>query len=112
MGDGFYDQSNIENLKQLKRLKKDLFDSFFNFDQKVFAAGVLPIKTKELIAIGCAHVTRCPWCIDAHVKRAKEAGASDEEIAEAIFVSAAMNAGAAMAHSCIAMGSLSENKRG
>ena len=103
MDDGYYSKDGIKSIGQLKRLKRDLYDSFFEFDRKVFAAGSLSSKYKELIAVGCAHVTRCPYCIDAHVRRAKETGAADEEIAEAIFVSAAMNAGAAMAHSCISM---------
>jgi alkylhydroperoxidase/carboxymuconolactone decarboxylase family protein YurZ len=42
------------------------------------------------------------------VKRAKKAGASDEEIAEAIFVGIAMNAGASVAHTCFAMEALKE----
>ncbi len=63
-------------------------------------------NTKELIAVGAAHITRCPYCIDGHVKRAKAAGASDEEIAEAVFVAVTMSSGASLAHSCIAMDAL------
>ena len=59
-----------------------------------------------LIAIGAAHITRCPYCIDGHVQRARKAGATDEEIAEAVFVGITMSAGASVAHSCIAMDSL------
>jgi len=70
--------------------------------------GTLSTKIKELIAIGAAHITRCPYCIEGHVKRAKKAGASDEEIAEAIFVGIAMSAGASVAHSCFAMEALKE----
>jgi AhpD family alkylhydroperoxidase len=65
---------------------------------------------KELIAIGVAHTTQCPYCIDGHVRAAKKAGASDQEIAEAIFVAAALRAGGAFAHSTIAMRTLDETK--
>jgi len=65
-------------------------------------------KTKELIAIGVAHTTQCPYCIEGHVRAAKKAGASDQEIAEAIFVAAALRAGGAFAHSTIAMSVLNE----
>lgn len=110
MGDTYYGKTEIQKLGQLKRLRKDLFDSFSAFDAKVFADGALPSKAKELIAVACAHITRCPYCIDAHTRRASAAGASAEEIAEAIFVSAAMSAGASIAHSCIAMESLAEGR--
>jgi AhpD family alkylhydroperoxidase len=87
-------------------LKKDLVTSLLAFDQKVFEEGAVSTKAKELIAVGAAHITRCPYCIDGHVQRAKRAGATDEEIAEAIFVGITKSAGAAVAHSCIAMDAL------
>ena len=102
MSDHFYAKDGLKSIGKLMELKTDLFSAFFAFDQKVFADGALPVKIKELIAVGAAHITRCPYCINGHVKRAKKAGATDEEIAEAIFVGIAMSAGAATAHSCIA----------
>ena len=108
MSENFYKKKGLDSIAKLIELKKDLFNSFFSFDNKVFEEGALSVKVKELIAVGAAHITRCPYCIDGHVKRAKKAGASDEEIAEAIFVGIAMNAGASVAHSCIAMDALSE----
>ncbi|OGN92745.1 MAG: hypothetical protein A2Z75_08505 [Chloroflexi bacterium RBG_13_50_10] len=65
-------------------------------------------KVKELIAVACAHVTQCPYCIDGHTKRAKKAGATAEELAEAIFVAASLRAGGALAHSCIAIEAFEE----
>jgi AhpD family alkylhydroperoxidase len=103
MSDHYYAKDGLKSIAKLVELKGDLFNALFTFDQKVFADGALPAKVKELIAIGAAHITRCPYCIDGHVKRAKKAGATDEEIAEAVFVGIAMSAGAAVAHSCIAM---------
>ena len=92
-----------KSLRKLRQLKPDMFKSFVDFDQTVFKDGALPGKIKELMAITAAHVTQCPWCIDAHVGRAKDAGASDEEIAEAVFVAMAMRAGAAYSHGALAM---------
>lgn len=103
MDDHFYAKDGLKSIGKLAALKGDLFNAFFAFDHKVFAEGTLSTKTKELIAVGAAHITRCPYCIDSHVKRAKKAGATDEEIAEAVFVGIAMSAGASVAHSCIAM---------
>jgi AhpD family alkylhydroperoxidase len=42
--------------------------------------------------------TQCPYCLEIHKNNAKKAGASDEEIAEAAFITAALRAGAAVTH--------------
>ena len=106
MSDFFYPKDGPKNFQKLMELNQDLFTSFVTFNQKVFEEGTLSIKVKELIAVACAHITRCPYCIDSHVQKAKQAGATDEEISEVIFVAVAMNAGASFAHSCISMDSL------
>ncbi|MGD0855313.1 MAG: carboxymuconolactone decarboxylase family protein [Dehalococcoidia bacterium] len=108
MEECFYTKKGIEKAAKMFTLKPEIMKAFLDFDGKVFTEGSLSTKNKELIAVACAHVTQCPYCIQGHTKRAKTAGASDEEIAEAIFVAVAMRAGGAMAHSCIAMGTLEE----
>jgi AhpD family alkylhydroperoxidase len=106
MEECFYTKKGIEKAAKMFTLKPELMKAFLDFDGKVFAEGSLNVKTKELMAVACAHVTQCPYCIEGHTKRAKKAGATDEELAEAIFVAVAMRAGGGMAHSCIAMGAL------
>src|SRR5258708_36814125 len=81
--------------KKMRELAPEVYRAFLEFDQKAFKDGAIPAKTKELIALGIAQVTQCPWCIDAHTKKAAMAGASDAEIAETTFVSMAMAARAA-----------------
>ena len=110
MAEHFYHSESPKNLRKLRQLKPDLFASFIDFDKKVFEPGVLDVKTKELIAVAAAHATQCAFCIDTHTKRAQKAGASEAEIAEAIFVAMALGAGAPFAHSAIAMGALEEKK--
>lgn len=111
MGDSFYSKDSILRLSELGKASGGLLKAFSDFDGKVFEAGALSIKSKELIAVACAHVTRCPYCIEAHAKRARTTGASDQEIAEAIFIATAMSAGASLAHSCIAMEALAKEIR-
>jgi AhpD family alkylhydroperoxidase len=106
MREHFYPRDGLKSIQKLGELKKDLVTSLLAFDQKVFEEGTLSTKTKELIANVAAHITQRPYCIDGDVQRAKRVGATDEEIAEAIFVGITMSAGAAVAHSCIAMDSL------
>ena len=106
MSDAHYPKDGPKYFQKLMELNKDLFTSFLTFNQKVFEQGKLSDKMKELVAVACALITRCPYCIEAHTKKAKQLGATDEEIAECIFVAVAMNAGASFAHSCISMEAL------
>jgi AhpD family alkylhydroperoxidase len=69
----------------------------------VLAHGALDARTKQIIAVGVTHVTQCTWCIEGHVKTARRAGVSAEQIMGAIWVAAEMRAGAAFAHSVKAL---------
>lgn len=77
--------------------------AFKAFSERVFAPGALPAKTKQLIAVAVAHVTQCPYCIRGHTKAAFRAQATRQEVMEAIWVAAEMRAGAAYAHSALAL---------
>ena len=103
MADYYYDTEGGKRLKQLKQARPELFQAFSDFNSKVFQPGALGLKEKELIALACAHITQCPYCIDGHTRRAREAGAKEEEIAEAIFVAVALRAGGGLAHASVAM---------
>jgi len=61
--------------------------------------GVLDAKTRELIALAVAATTRCDGCISIHAAEAVKAGASREEMMEALAVAIALNAGAAAIYS-------------
>ena len=68
------------------------------FDKAALAAGAISVKYKELIALGVAVTTQCPYCIEIHAGNAREVGASEQEIAEAVLVAAALRAGGAVTH--------------
>jgi AhpD family alkylhydroperoxidase len=89
-----------------RRLAPEIDGAFREFGKRVFADGALPADTKELIAVAVAHVTQCPYCIRGHTLAARRRGATAEEIMEAIWVAAEMRAGAAFAHSTIALEAL------
>ena len=92
-----------KELAQVRReLAPEIHAAFSAFGQRVFADGALPEKIKQLIAVAVAHVTQCPYCIRGHTKAAMKAGASREEVMEAIWVAAEMRAGAAYAHAALA----------
>ncbi len=109
MSEYFYPADGRKHYKDLEDTQKGMFQAFRTFNSEVFEKeSALSRKVKELIAIGVAHTTQCPYCIEGHVRAAKKAGATDTEIAEAIFVAAALRAGGAFAHSTISMAILKE----
>lgn len=89
----------FDNIKKLGVLSPKTLAGY----KALHAAGAetnhLTTKTRELICIAVAVTTRCDTCIANHVEKAIEAGATQEEIAEALGVAVAMNAGAALAYS-------------
>ncbi len=103
MTDSVYHPTTPELARRRKELASHVHDAFENFSRAVFADGALPVKTKQLIAVAVAHVTQCPYCIRGHTKLAHRAGASPQEIMEAIWVAAEMRAGGAYAHSTLAL---------
>ncbi|MFD0894290.1 carboxymuconolactone decarboxylase family protein [Luteolibacter ambystomatis] len=65
--------------------------------------GAIPAKYRELISIGVALTTQCAYCIESHVQNAVKAGATREEIAETVFIAAALRAGGAAGNGLLAM---------
>lgn len=61
-------------------------DAWYTYYRAVKTQGVLDAKTKELVAAAVGLVMRCEHCVEAHTKDAIRAGASKEEIAEALMV--------------------------
>ncbi len=47
-------------------------------------------KTAELVAVGAATALSCEHCLEAHIKRALDEGATLDEVMDAILVSAAI----------------------
>ena len=93
-----YDMTNMKKLGRYAELAPDAWKGFQAFDRAAMADGVIPAKTKELMAIAVAMTTQCPYCIEIHAKKAKDAGCSEAEIAETVMVAAALRAGAAVTH--------------
>lgn len=93
-----YDMANLKKMKTLKELAPDAMAAFSALNDAVFKEGALSVKVKELIAVAVAVTTQCPYCIEVHAKKAKAAGCSEAELAEATMVAAALKAGGAVTH--------------
>lgn len=66
-------------------------------------------KTQELISIAASLVAKCQGCIEGHLKKAMEAGATPEEISETISIAAAINAAAIIDLTDVAANNLNIN---
>ena len=95
---GMYDMKNLSKLGVLEKNAEAGMKAFQALDAAALAAGAVPKKYKELIAVAVALTTQCPYCLEIHKKHAIDAGATQEELAEVTFVAAALRAGAAVVH--------------
>ncbi|MGZ9133829.1 MAG: carboxymuconolactone decarboxylase family protein [Candidatus Deferrimicrobiaceae bacterium] len=93
----------------LKEYAPEAFEAYNAWSAAAFAEGALGKKTKELIAFAVSHAIQCPYCIDVHAKGASSAGATREEMAEAIHVAAVTRGGASLVHAVQALQSLEED---
>lgn len=93
-----YDMKNLAKFKKFGELAPEGFKGFAALDEAAFVEGAIPLKYKELMAVAIALTTQCPYCIEVHGKKARKAGATDQELAETTIIAAALRAGAAMTH--------------
>jgi AhpD family alkylhydroperoxidase len=102
--------------RELARKRRDLApnaqEAFDAFGKAVFTDGALPAKVEQIIAVAVAHDTQCPYCIKGHTRAALHAGATPQELMEAIWVAADMRAGGAYAHSALAIVTFEEEQAG
>jgi len=104
MSDHYHDPSDLRFLKQMGKLAPTEFNAWLALDKIVGREdGTIPRKYRELIALGVAFTTQCPYCIEVHTKAAKAAGASREEITESSMIAAALRAGGAATHGAMAL---------
>ena len=105
-----YPLSTPEIARNRRDLAPNQQAAFDAFGKAVFADGALPGKVKQIIAVAVAHVTQCPYCINGHTKAALRAGATPQELMEAVWVASEMRAGGAYAHSTLMLTTLAEEE--
>ena len=107
----YQSSSDFKYLASLLKYAPNETQAFIHFDQQKIKRtdGVIPTKTRELIALAIALTMQCAYCIDVHVKGAKRAGVSVDELAELISISASVRSGATMAHGLLAMRLFEQN---
>lgn len=100
----------IDQLSNLRAGAKTFADTnpamvkaYGGLNQALGEAKHLDAKTRELIALAVAVTTRCDGCISSHAAAAQKAGATIEEVSEALGTALALNAGAAYVYSVRAL---------
>ena len=104
-----YTSTDLNSYPDFKEYAPEAFEAYNAWSAAAFAEGALGKKTKELIAFAVSHAIQCPYCIDVHAKGASSAGATREEMAEAIHVAAVTRGGASLVHAVQALQSLEED---
>ncbi|QUS40395.1 carboxymuconolactone decarboxylase family protein [Tardiphaga alba] len=93
----------LTNVGKLQQLSPDTLKGYLIASGAGRKTAQLDEKTRQLISLAVAVTTRCDGCISIHSNEASKAGASREELAEALGVAVAMNAGAALVYSTRAL---------
>ncbi len=79
--------------QRLVSLDSKVYKAFLDMEKAAYTDGALTKKTKELIATGISVVMDCQSCMQWHIDQAARAGASSQEVLEAIEVGIQMGAG-------------------
>lgn len=74
----------MKALRQYYRFDKEAAQAFFRFSGAAMRSHVLPEKIKHLITIAVSVAIHCKECVAIHVRDALEAGATPEEIIDAV----------------------------
>src|SRR2546423_12027969 len=98
-----YNKENLAKLKTMDGLAPEVMKAFWAFDKAAVAAGAIPVKYKELIAVAVALTTQCPYCIDIHSNNAHKTNASKAEIAETTMVTTSLQARTTITHTTHAL---------
>ena len=93
-----YSMDNLKKLPKLGTLAPAATAAFWAYNDAALADGAIPKKYKELMAVAIALTTQCVYCIELHRQEAIKAGATEQELAEAVHVASALRAGPAITH--------------
>lgn len=94
--------------QELRHAIPEVMKGFAKLHREALDDGAIPAKTKELIALAIGVATQCTGCITLHVHSAMRAGATKDEIAEAVGVAVLMGGGPAAIYGIDALEALEQ----
>ena len=92
-----------QRMREFRLLSPDTVQAYQGLSHAGDKANLLGAKTREPIALAVGVTRQCDGCIAVHSAAAVKAGATREEIAEALGVAVTVNAGAALVYSSRAL---------
>jgi AhpD family alkylhydroperoxidase len=87
-----------EPTRALRHAVPESWRAFSALRTAAMGPGALDARTKELIALAISVVKGCDGCIAYHARGAATAGATEDEVAEALAVALLMDGGPATTH--------------
>ena len=81
--------------RDLRRAIPEAWAGFAELHRATMADGALPTKVKEMMALVVGVTEHCDGCVAYHARGAAAAGATREEVAEALGVALLMGGGPA-----------------
>ena len=94
-----YHKQVLAGVKSIGQVSPDIVKGYQALGGAAAKTSLLGPKVHELIALAVAVTARCDGCIVVHTAAALQAGATKEEIVEALGTAVAVNAGAALVYS-------------
>jgi AhpD family alkylhydroperoxidase len=80
-------------MQQAKAQAPDVGRAFAGLFQAIMKPGALSVREKELIAMSIGLAVRCLPCVNLHVQKCLQAGATREQVLEAAGVAVMMQGG-------------------
>jgi AhpD family alkylhydroperoxidase len=80
---------------RMTALGSKVYAAFTEMERAAFSDGALAKRDKELIAIGISVTKDCESCMQWHIEQAAKAGATFEQVLEAVEVAIEMGGGPA-----------------
>ncbi len=93
---------------ELSKESPELMQGFGMLHKASSSDGALTKKEKEILAVAIAIVIHCEGCIACHVKDALDAGATHNQIVEAIGVAILMGGGPSLVYGTMALEAVKE----
>lgn len=105
MTDHYHHPDDRRHARDLRACAPEEFAAYRNFSDTAVGRteGAIPLKYRELLAVAVALTTQCAYCLETHTTKARSVGVTRDELAETVYVTAALRAGGAAAHGMMAM---------
>lgn len=86
------DMKSLTRLTKLDESVREPMKAFWAFDKEACKRRCHRRLVPDLIAVAVALTTQCPYCIEFHLRAARQAAASDTMLTDSAIVAAPMRA--------------------